>query len=99
MANVVTVNGPDSNGNYKAVLSNGQEMTCGPTQDPRWRDPSRPDRYWFVSIGSSSDHTTFIVEANPDFLENEGMAQIRAIKSRGDDKSTWRMYAVAVLNQ
>jgi hypothetical protein len=98
MASVVNIDGPDDNGNYKARLSDGNTMTFGRPADRRWRDPDRPDRYWFVSIDTGSNHTTFIVEASPDIGENEGMAQIRAIKARGSDVDMWRLYAVAVLN-
>lgn len=99
MANVVRIDDEDSRGNRKVHLDDGTTMTVGRTSPGSSHyDPDHKDRYWFVSIDTGRDHTTFIVEASPGIGENEGMAQIRAIKARGNDKDTWRLYAVAVLN-
>lgn len=95
MAHVVGIDGYE--GNYTARMSDGTTITFGRTQDPRWKDQRDPDRFWFVSIGSSSNHTTFIVETRPGMLENGGEWVVKQIKARGDDKSYWKAYAVAVL--
>ena len=99
MAEVVNISNEDHKGNRKVTFSDGSTMTVGRTSSGSSHyDSDHPDRYWFASFDTGSDHTTFIVEASPGPVETMGMAQIRAIKAHGNDKKVWRMYAVAVLN-
>jgi len=103
MANVTNITGPDGQGHYKAFLDDGNTMTFGRT-DPsntRWHDPNDKDRYWYVSIDTGRDHTTFIfiVETRGGgLLETGGMWCVRQVKAKGSDKDYWKLYAVAVLN-
>lgn len=68
--------------NAQQVQIDGETVTYGDCEDNRY--PGKK----FVSIGSRYDHTTFIVDSN--------YANINAIRSRGADKTAWRMIAVAV---
>lgn len=68
--------------NSQQVQIGGETVTYGDCDDNRY--PGKK----FVSIGSRYNHTTFIVDKN--------YANISAIRSRGTDRSAWRMVAVAV---
>lgn len=99
MAYVRSIDGPDGRGNYKAYLSDGSSMTFGrTTRDHTYRDPDNPDRYWFVSIDTGRDHTTYIVESGGFGIEGAGPWFIRRVHEHGDDRGAWRLYAVAVIN-
>lgn len=95
MAYVRSISGPDRNGNYQAEMSDGNVMTFGPAQDRNYNDPNR---YWFVSVPSGRNHTTYIVESQGSGFEGAGPWFIRKVKEHGDDQGAWRLYAVAVLN-
>jgi hypothetical protein len=62
MAYVTRVDGPNYKGVYQFCLRDGTTITAGPTAptNTRYHDFSNPDRYWFVSIGPSKDHTSCI---------------------------------------
>jgi len=68
--------------NSQQVQISGETVTYGDCDDSRYRGKK------FVSIGSRYNHTTFIVDGN--------YANISAIRSRGTDKSAWRIVAIAV---
>lgn len=85
MAQINSIN-PDGSGNYQAILNDGTTVTYGPTKDPRYPG------CWFVSIGESRNHTTYIIEASHDDYV------MREVSSRGSDKDAWRTLAVAILS-
>ena len=68
--------------NAQQVQIGGTTITYGDCEDPRHRGKK------FVSIGTRYNHTTFIVD--------QSYATISAIRSRGTDKSAWRMIAIAI---
>lgn len=98
MAQVVSIDGPDYNGNYKAKLDNGETITFGPVQDPKHQSPDAPETMWFVSLPASKDHTTYILECRNGIWQSNSEWMIKAVKEKGDDKGTWRLYANSIVN-
>lgn len=102
MAYVTRIEGPYGDKfSYKAYMSDGTEITFGPTTDPRYPNPhplsDRTAVHWYVSIGGSRDHSSFIIKTYEGMLEGPGEWVIKQIKARGADKEYWRAYAVAIL--
>ncbi len=68
--------------NNQQISLEGELITFGDCEDPDYEGCS------FVSIGTSYNHTTFIVD-------NEE-ATIEQIYSRGTDRQAWGLIAIAI---
>lgn len=68
--------------NNDQVEIDGELITYGECEDPGY------EGLCFVSIGTSYDHTTFIVDP--------WEADIQAIHTRGADRQAWGLVAIAI---
>lgn len=66
-------------------FDDGTPYTIGECDDPKYK---RRGLYW-ICIGDSHDHTTFIVE--------EGDTSYVEMKYRGSDKRMWEQIAVRII--
>lgn len=98
MADVVSVNGPDHNGNYQATMSDGEVVTFGPVQDPKYANPDAPETMWFVSMPASRNHTTYIIECRNGIWQTNSEWMIKKVKEEGTDEGAWKLYANSILN-